>query len=73
MKLVQAIRFSGFNRINQIVRFSSSPETNAQIDMFDVLETEAEKDFGFDEWLKSTKAVLTDSKGKYWLGKNGVR
>ena len=72
MKLVQSIRLPGFSRLIQVARFSSSSESSPHDDMFDVLETETEKDFGFDEWLKSTKSALAESKGKYWLGKNGV-
>lgn len=67
-----------FNRLlvaNRSVRpfrlFATAAEKSA--DIFDALEEEVEQDVGFDEWLKSTKAALSSSKGRFWLGKTSVR
>ena len=72
MKLAQSIRLKLCPLPVRTARLYSSTEPKADVDMFEALETEAEKDFGFDEWLKSTRAALANSKGRHWLGKNGV-
>lgn len=66
-----------FNRLRVTTRalgplrlFTTAPEKSA--DIFDALEEEVEQDVGYDEWLKSTKAALSTSKGRYWLGKTSV-
>lgn len=41
-------------------------------DLFDILEEKIEEDIGYDQWLASTKKALSNSKGRFWIGKNSV-
>lgn len=76
MTLVQSIsRNSVLRRLRAVRPFSSPTEARGvetETSMFDGLEVEAEQEFGYEEWLKSTKAALAKSKGRYWLGKDRV-
>lgn len=55
------------------MRFSThfSPKANVS-DIFEELEEEVLSDKSYENWLEETKAILSTTKGPFWLGKTRV-
>lgn len=72
MLFLKLTELSGFKSRSSLLSIIRPYSETSKKDLFDILQEKVEEDVGYDQWLASTKEALTNSKGKFWLGKSSV-